>query len=362
MAEFKNQYESMPPGPAREALVYQHAISQGPPKMIPINVAGPNNTTITYKVMPDFLMIDGIRISLTAPTAQKIANHFGMQIPTARMADQIYHASNKIPARPLSGSGVTIDGKYYPPAEVVLNLIGNSKANIEYSKIVDQQIANQKNLDPNKPIDGFNKSIVQSEVPGRTGYYGLWSDPNKKPIQGGNGVTPHGLDQSEYCAGLRMVSNDVVITQNDGTSINTNLNSVLQKKQLSSALTYQPGKGTQTYSNRPGPPPGYRSAKLAPEDKSEAESIATSLLSKPMWTEVPITLNNGKKYIAKLEPHSNAPKGVSLYETSQTGQVNLQPMQQSVQTQTQQALKQTNTDNKYSPLLQKITDFINSLT
>ena len=109
-SSFKEQYAKMPPGQARENFVFQHAIQQGKPNLVPITVPGPNNTKITYRVMPDFFMIDGIRVSLSPYNAQRIADHFGMRIPTTKMADQIYRNSNAVAARPFIGTGATILG------------------------------------------------------------------------------------------------------------------------------------------------------------------------------------------------------------------------------------------------------------
>lgn len=364
MATFKELYTNMKPGPSREALIYQYAIQQGKPKLLPITVPGPNNTKITYQVMPDFLMIDGIRVTLTPTTAQRIADAFGMQIPTAKMADQIYQSSNKIPARPLSGSGVTIDGRHYSGDEVTRNLISDSRANIAYSDIVNQQIAQQKNLNPNKPVDGFNKSIVQSEAPGRTGYYGLWTgNSSNEPLQGGNGVTRHDLNQTEYCAGLRLVSNDVVITKPDGTVINTNLPKLLRTKSLSSSVSFAPGKGVQRYNEtKAGPPPGYRGAKIDPADKNEAEAIAKSLLGRPMWTELPITLKNGKQYIARVEPHSNKPKGVSLYESISGTTPTTPSKPTSEPMQVAKAPTSTTVPSTSQSIMQRVTDFIDTVS
>jgi hypothetical protein len=345
---FKEQYINMKPGSVREALVYQNAIQQSKPRLIPITIPGPNNTKITYQVMPDFLMIDGIRVTLTPPTAQKIANYFGMQIPTAKMADQIYHASNKVPARPLSGTGVDLDGKHYSGNEVVENLISDPRANIAYSQRVDEQISSM-NVNPNLPIDGAYKTIVQSEIPGRTSMYGLWTDAKKPPLQGGNGLTPHGTDETEYCMAARFVSNDVVITNPDGTTQKTNLSSVVQNPIFSSTVSHsidvKPYKAHIV-----GPPPGYRSTRLSSEDKDEAQSIAKSLLNKPMWTEVTITLSNGKQYIAKIEPHSNAPKGVSLYEASSTSIPKNEIVQSTPKSTT-----------KNEDIMQKLDNFLNTI-
>jgi hypothetical protein len=364
MATFKELYAKMKPGPSREALIYQSAIQQGKPKMIPITIPGPNNTKITYQVMPDFLMIDGIRVTLTPTTAQRIADAFGMQIPTAKMADQIYQSSNKISARPLSGSGVTIDGRHYSGDEVTRNLISDSRTNIAYSDIVNQQIAQQKDLNPNKPVDGFNKSIVQSEAPGRTGYYGLWTGNSNEPLQGGNGVTSHDLTQTEYCAGLRLVSNDVVITRPDGTVVNTNLPKLLRTKSLSSSISFAPGKGVQRYNEtKAGPPPGHRGAKIDPADKDEAEAIAKSLLGRPMWTELPITLKNGKQYIVRVEPHSNKPKGVSLYESTSGNVPSITPATTINQPEPMQVAKApTTAPSTPQSLMKRVTDFIDTVS
>lgn len=355
---FKEQYANLKPGAARENLVYQYAIMQGKPKTVPITVPGPNDTKITYKVMPDFLMIEGIRVTLTPPTAQRIANHFGMQLPTAKMADQIYQNSTKIPARPLSGSGVTIDGKRYSGDQVVSNLISDSKANIEYNRIVEEQLKS-KEIDPNKPVDGWAKTIVQSDRPDRTAFYGMWANPNNpndKPIQGGSGVSSHDLNQTEYCSQARFVSNDVVVTKPDGSQINTTLDKVLKTKELAKSLTFTPAKGVQTYNSvkKAGPPTGYTSAKLDSTIKGEAESIAKGLLSKPMWTETTITLSNGKSYLAKVEPHSNAPKGISLYEKT-TNQPMDKPVAQNI------PAVQDKTKQKPNTVFNKLNEFLNSL-
>jgi small nuclear ribonucleoprotein (snRNP)-like protein len=362
MGEFRDKYYATKPGPAREALVFDYAIRQGKPKTVPITVPGPGGTKITYQVMPDFLMIDGIRVSLTPVTAQRIADHFGMSIPTQKMADQIYHNSNQISARPLSGTGVTIGGRHYTGNDVVSNLISDSRANIAYSEIVDQQIAAQKGADPNKPVDGFAKTIVQPEVPGRAGFYGLWTSPTSKPIQGGSGLTPHGLDQTEYGTFARFVAPNVTITTTDGRTISTTLDRVLSTPNISSALTSSPGTGVRRYTQlRAGPPPGYRSARLDPSVRSEAESKAKALLNRPMYTEVQLTLSNGQTVIAKIEPHSNAPKGVSLYERVSGTQPSTPSATPAPSTTPGTPIATAPPKPKDVGIMQKITDFIKSL-
>lgn len=66
--------------------------------------------------------------------------------------------------------------------------------------------------------------------------------------------------------------------------------------------------------NIPGPPPGTVGVVSFEGDaRQQAETFAKEFLSKPMWTQETIELG-GDKYIVKIEPHSNAPKGVSFYK------------------------------------------------
>jgi len=363
-SSFREQYAKMKPGQARENFVFQQAIQQGKPKLVPVTVPGPNNTKITYNVMPDFFMIDGIRVSLSPYNAQRIADHFGMRIPTTKMADQIYRNSNPIAAKPFSGTGATINGRRYSPEEFTASMLGNSEANIAYSEMVDAQIAAARIANPNKPIDGFAKYITQPDVPGRASLYGLWTNPKnqnaEKPIQGGSGLTPHGTDQVEYCTYGRFADPNVTITRADGTTIRSTLDNVLNTPKLSSALTNAPGKGTQRYSQKKaGPPPGYRSAQLDPSIVDEARSKAKALLNRPMWTELQFTTSNGKVYVAKIEPHSNKPKGVSLYEP-----INQNPVKPSSDPlpDTKETPIATNAPAKNTGIMEKIRNFLDTLT
>ena len=115
---FREQFLQTPPGEARERLIYNEAIKLGPPRTTPITVPGPSGTKITYRVMPDFLKIEGIRVPMSGVTAQRIAKYFGMSLPTSKMVDQIWHTAKvngtNIIARPLSGTGATYNGKHYP--------------------------------------------------------------------------------------------------------------------------------------------------------------------------------------------------------------------------------------------------------
>ena len=81
-----------------------------------------------------------------------------------------------------------------------------------------------------------------------------------------------------------------------------------ETKDLSIEKTYK------SETHKPGPPPGYRSAKFpTAEFGTEMGRIARQMLHNEMWTMIPFDYK-GRHYIAKIEPHSNAPKGVSVYE------------------------------------------------
>jgi len=363
---FKDLYAKAKTQRERDNLIYQYAIQQPKPKMVPVTVPVPSEpgATVTFNVMQDFFIIDGIRVSPSPPIAQRIAQHFGMSLPTAKMADLVYRNSNKISARPLSGTGVEIDGKKYSPQDVISNLIGDSRATIAYSDRVSSDIANQKNMDPTKPIDGFAKSIVQPESgkENRAAYYGIWTNTgeNSKPAQGGIGTTPHGLTQQEYIAWLRGVdNNNVVYKKPDGTIVNTTLDNALNNSKLSPALTVSTRNGPRSYLiEQDGPPPGYKPADLNSSIRPEAEAAAKSLLNRPLGSEIPVTLSNGITYVARKEKHSNKPEGISLYEPKNPA--NLKPGTTSPTTT--EVAQNTPVTPQRKSMMDKITDFISNLS
>lgn len=68
------------------------------------------------------------------------------------------------------------------------------------------------------------------------------------------------------------------------------------------------------YANTMGPPTGTIGVQsFSGSARQQAETIGKEMLSQPMWTQKPVEIE-GVKYIVKVEPHSNAPKGVSFYK------------------------------------------------
>lgn len=240
---FKDEFLKTPAGPAREALVYNAIIQQGPPKnLVPVTVPGPNGTKITYKVMADYVMIDGIRVPMTPVTAQKVANHFGMSLPTAKMSQQIYNAADtKVRAPPLSGSGYVspLTGQHYSAKDVVKSRIGESDAAVYYSDLTNQKIQEAtKDKNPGlvgghgkeitEPGDGANISDVS--FGGWQGSSGSALQPYSYAHKGQAGA------HTEYALNTRLVDDVVTVTTPDGKVITTTMEKLRSNPNLAGAI------------------------------------------------------------------------------------------------------------------------------
>lgn len=207
---FRNDFARTPPGPQREALVYRAILSDGKPTdLLPVTVPGPNGIKITYYVTRDFLNLDGVWLPMTGVTAQKVADYFGMYLPTPKMSKQIYAAAaTKIMPPPLSGTGYG----QYSAQQVVQSRIGATDAALAYSKRISDALRN-------KPSDGISagymKDITSVPPSGNLGLYG-WYGVDGKPVQD-NYFTPHSIsDHTEYGAGVRLVDNRVEVAYPNG--------------------------------------------------------------------------------------------------------------------------------------------------
>jgi len=196
--------------------------------MKPITVTRPDGAKITYKVMPDYVMIDGMRVPMSGSSAQRVADHFGLSLPNAAIANEIYqNADVKVQAKPLSGSGTKIDGKNYSGKEVVQTGVGYAPFAVTYNDKINKQLAEQ-GAQNNQIVSGFAKDIIAPVKPGQLGLYGLY-DASGKPIQGGTGSTPHDTSiHTEYGSFVRLVSPDVTITYPDGRTEKKPLSEVYQ--------------------------------------------------------------------------------------------------------------------------------------
>lgn len=222
---FKDEYSKFTnPSPQREAFVLKTLLSlprdQVVGNMRPVTVKKPDGTTITYKVMTDYITVDGMRVPMSGKTAQAVADHFGLSLPSAQMAQDIYdNADVKITAQPLSGSGVTVDGRHYSGQEVVNTGVGYAPFALAYNDKINEQLADKgAQAGGSQIVAGFAKDIIAPPAPGRLGLYGLY-DSKGKPIQGGSGETPHDTSvHTEYGSFVRLVSPEVTITHPDGTT------------------------------------------------------------------------------------------------------------------------------------------------
>lgn len=218
---FRDEYAKFDkPSPAREAFVLKSILDLPKEQILnsmkSITVNGPNGTKISYKVMPDYIKIDGDRVPMTGVTAQKVADHFGLNLPTPKQVLEIHqNADVKVSAKPLSGSGVNVNGKQYSGNDVVNTGVGYSPFALAYNDKINNQLK-EKGYTGEGIVSGFAKDIVPP-VNGKLGLYGLF-DGKDKPIQGGNGETPHDISHhTEYGTYVRLVSPKVTITYPDGT-------------------------------------------------------------------------------------------------------------------------------------------------
>lgn len=251
---FKEQFLKMPPGHAREEFIYNSIIQQGPPKnLVPVTITDANGVKITYKVMPDYVMIEGIRVPMSPVTAQRVAKHFGMSLPTAKMSQQIYNAADtKVRAPPLSGSGYTgADGKRYSAKDVVENRIGASDAAIAYNEKTDKEIAKRISGKPPTLIAGHGKDILEPlannpQDVSMGGWQGVSGDPLQpysSPHKGQAAV------HSEYALYTRLVGGDVTVTLPDGKTINTTMDKLRNNPNLSKLVANKPG--VSSYQTKP---------------------------------------------------------------------------------------------------------------
>lgn len=272
---FKDDYAKFPkPSPEREAFVY-NAIAglsrdQIVKSMKPITVTRQDGAQLTYKVMPDYIMIDGVRVPMSGNTAQRVADHFGLSLPSAAMAKEIYqNADVKVQAKPLSGTGTSVDGKNYSGKDVVDKGVGYAPFALNYNDRVNQQLADH-GAKSGEIVSGFAKDIVAPAATGKLGLYGLF-DANGKPIQGGNGQTPHDTSiHSEYGSFVRLVSPDVTITYPDGRKETKSTKDVYQI----SSYNPKPGEKSMT------PLPPAKAPAVSP-DKSTNQEVAQYTPNKP---------------------------------------------------------------------------------
>ena len=234
-SDFKSRFLKLKAGPEREKLVYEEIVKRKPfGNLVPITVPGPGGTKITYKVMPDYITLDGLRVPMSWQTAQKVANHFGMSLPTSKMTQQIWEAADtKIRPPPLSGGG-RIGGKQYTGEQVVKSKISDSDSAIAYSQMIEDML---KDKDP-KLVAGHMKTVVMTDRPDQLGLFGWSGDSDGfSPIQSGEHTGYDTSVHTEYGSGVRLIAGNVTVTLPDGKEITTTMDQVLDHPQMRQAVS-----------------------------------------------------------------------------------------------------------------------------
>lgn len=216
---FQEEYANIPGGPQREQAVYRAIISQGKPTDLwPMTVDGPGGSKITYYITRDFLHVGNIYPGMTGTTAQKVADYFGMYLPSNTISDQVWKAAKgKINVPPLSGTGYQGRDRHYSPQEVVNSRIGATDANIAFSNKIQE--AMQQNPNTQKELIDIGqggKWITMPPASNSLGLHGIRTSDNPRDLaQSGYGtIHPNYEDHAEYGSLVRLVDNRVTIEKN----------------------------------------------------------------------------------------------------------------------------------------------------
>lgn len=184
--------------------------------------------SVIFEVMPDYLSIgsneDFCRVPMGPVTAQKIADIFGASLPTSKLVDKIYEAS-EIKLKPIP---------YFP--------VGNENELvskfIEHNRAITDQL-NAVNVSPGQLISGIKKDVVISnkiadpEKNHHVVIYG-WHQLNGNPIQPlYNGHIDTYVD---YSHGIRLINSKILL---DGEVLN--YVDILTSESLNSILSDEVG-------------------------------------------------------------------------------------------------------------------------
>ncbi|WP_319823993.1 hypothetical protein [Thalassovita sp.] len=167
--------------------------------LVPVSIAGRasdgNTTQIVICVMPDYLAVgsdrDYVRVPLGLNAAKRISDDFDMILPTTRMVDMIYRASDvRLTPNPMKPGAMMTSTAYFQT----------------HNNTVESQLR-QAGVAGGVLVSGHKKDLVLtrrlSAKQGRVAIYG-WHRRNGKPIQPLS--TVHGAGYADYSHGVRLVS------------------------------------------------------------------------------------------------------------------------------------------------------------
>lgn len=201
-SRFLAQNISLPLSKKRDDLFVSEFLSGNVPNFLrefsEIEISNSGNTLL-IKVTNDYLSIgnddDYVRISITPPSAQRIADELNCILPTAKLVDIIWNnASVKLAPAPL------------PPGSKMTTLSYLK----EHNDIVQKQLS-KTNYQPGDLLAGHKKDIIihnSLKNVRRQFIYG-WHQPNGKVIQPMSSV--HDNDWTDYSEGVRLISKDALL-------------------------------------------------------------------------------------------------------------------------------------------------------
>jgi peptidoglycan hydrolase-like protein with peptidoglycan-binding domain/N-acetyl-anhydromuramyl-L-alanine amidase AmpD len=155
-----------------------------------------NGHEARLSVMADAVRIgnaeDAIRVTLTAASAQRVADHFDAVLPTSRICDLVW-AQARVRISPCTQT---------PDAKMAF-----TSRMLRHSREVDEKLRGRAGL-----VENVGKNWVLSNAldgkPGTVANYG-WFRPNGVPIQ--TLGTRHDLHHVDYSQVVRLVRRDVVV-------------------------------------------------------------------------------------------------------------------------------------------------------
>ncbi|MBF0441724.1 MAG: hypothetical protein HQK54_07475 [Oligoflexales bacterium] len=174
-------------------------------RLVPIHIAHENNGKkhkITVWVMPDYLSIgsddDFVRIPMNPVTAQKIADYYGLLLPTTIIVDEVYRQA-KIKLKPSNmppGPEMTsIDFYLNHNKRIEDQLKGKSHGALTAGHKKDIVVTNRLNNTPTRrvAIYGWHRTLRDTGTP-------------IQPLS-----VVHGVKYADYSHGIRLVGRGVVI-------------------------------------------------------------------------------------------------------------------------------------------------------
>ena len=213
---------------AREDAIFEQANKMNVPEylfeLVPVQLThkiSNKKVEATIWVMPDYFAIgknsDSVRVPITPILAQKIADRFGMMLPTTKMVKQIHQSAelllNPHPIKP-SGAMTSVEA-FISHNSAILRQVGSSNIG--------------------KLISGHKKDIVitkrHEKRPSQVAIYG-WFRKNNRPIQPLSLV--HNNQYADYSHGVRFIAKTMLV---DGVQMK--VSDVLKDKFLSKLISLE---------------------------------------------------------------------------------------------------------------------------